>query len=222
VLAGDFHETPGFIGSTPSLTDVFFYDAVRGLGLMFRSAAPDDPLVREFGGLLVGPTAVAQNLPRNATCVATGNFGGFGATDLAFYNGPNGVLSFYAFRLVTGSETAAELVPIEVLTGLRPTGSLLVPGIFSMLNPDDHWVNDGPPVPGPPAYDPNWRFSTGSWTNLLLYDRAAYLGEIYFRGERPCVPPRARAEHGEDRFPHRGTTTPPQVGLLIPRKDERG
>jgi hypothetical protein len=152
---------------------------------MFRTAGPDESLIQEGFGPLV-PTAVAGNLPRNATYVATGNFGGFGATDLAFYDGANGVLSFYGFY------DSTELVFIEQLTGLRPTASLLVPGIFSMLNAEDHWINDGPLVQGELAYHPEWRFGTGSWTNFLLYDRAAYLGEFYYH--EPPPPPREPLE----------------------------
>src|SRR5262249_49650694 len=33
----------------------------------------------------------------------------------------------------------------------------------------------------------DWRFSTGSWTNLLLYDRAAYLGEFYYHEPIPAT-----------------------------------
>jgi hypothetical protein len=189
VLAGEFYGTPDYIETTPSLTDLFFYDAASGLGLMFRTAGPKESLIQEGFGPLV-PTAVVENLPRNATHLATGNFGGFGSTDLAFYDVANGVLSFYGFY--NPNELVTELVLIEQLTGLRSTTSLLVPGIFSMLNPEDHWINDGPLVQGEPAYHPEWRFGTGSWTNFLMYDRAAYLGEFYYH--EPLPPPREPLE----------------------------
>ena len=56
-----------------------------------------------------------------------------------------------------------------------------------MWNPEDHWFNDGPPVPSNPPFDPNWRFNTGAFSDLLFYDRNAGLGEFYFH--EPIPPP---------------------------------
>jgi hypothetical protein len=51
-----------------------------------------------------------------------------------------------------------------------------------MSNPEDHWFNDGPPVPSSPFFDPDWRFGTGAFFDFLFCDRAAGLGEFYWHG----------------------------------------
>ena len=181
VLAGDFHWTPGFIDVAPTLTDVFCYDATTGHSEMYRCGLASDGAT----SILVTSPAASDSLPRGATSVIAGNFGGVGNTDLGFHDGPSGTLAFYSFNDL--SDTSAEIVLRETQTGLRPTASLAVGGIFSMPDSEDHWFNDGPPVSGSPPYDPQWRFGTGAFSGVLLYDRGAGLGEFYFHG--PLPPP---------------------------------
>lgn len=157
LVAGDFHWTPGFIDSVPTLTDLFFYDAVSGRGDMYRCVDQPDPSV-----LLLA--ASSDSLPTNAASVVAGNFGGAGNTDLAFYNEASGTLRIYSF--VDVDDTSANLVLRDTPSGLRPSADLMVPGNYWMSDPDDHWFNDGPPVSSPPPYDPNWRFGTGAFFRI--------------------------------------------------------
>ena len=46
VVAGEFHWTPGFILSVPTLTDLFFYDSTSGHGEMYRSGSTRRPRAR--------------------------------------------------------------------------------------------------------------------------------------------------------------------------------
>lgn len=182
VLAGDFHWTPGFIDAVPTLTDVFCYDAATGHGEMYRCGLAADGV----NSTLVTPAAAARDsLPVGATSVIAGNFGGLGNTDMGFHDGPSGTLAFYSFQDL--SDTSAEIVPRETQAGLRPAATLAVAGIFSMPDSEDHWFNDGPPASGPPPYDPQWRFGTGAFSGVLLYDQGPGLGEFYFHG--PLPPP---------------------------------
>ena len=182
VLAGDFHWTPGFIDAVPTLTDVFCYDAATGHGEMYRCGLAADGV----NSTLVTPAAAASDsLPVGATSVIAGNFGGLGNTDVGFHDGPSGTLAFYSFQDL--SDTSAEIVPRETQAGLRPAANLAVAGIFSMPDSEDHWFNDGPPASGPPPYDPQWRFGTGAFSGVLLYDQGPGLGEFYFHG--PLPPP---------------------------------
>ena len=76
----------------------------------------------------------------------------------------------------------------ETQPGLRRGAtSVAVAGNFWMANTDDHWFNDGPNVTSSPKFDPQWRFGTGTFSDLLFYDRAAGLGEFYFH--EPLPPP---------------------------------
>ena len=182
ILAGDFHWTPGFIDRVPTLTDLFFYNAGTGQGEMYRCGMIDDQ-----NSIILSdtPAASSDSLPLQATRVVAGNFGGLGNTDLAFYDGASGKLSFYSFQ--DTSDTTANLVLRETQRGLRKNLHTIVPGNFRMWNPEDHWFNDGPPVPSNPPFDPNWRFNTGAFSDLLFYDRNAGLGEFYFH--EPIPPP---------------------------------
>jgi N,N-dimethylformamidase beta subunit-like, C-terminal len=202
VVAGDFHWTPGYIDAVPTLTDLFFYDAVTGHGEMYRC---DKSQGAGGSSIVLISAAMSDGLPRHVTSVVAGNFGGFGNTDLAFYDGSAGTLSFYSFQDVYEIGPEAERRPIvksanlvlrETQSGLRRTATnLLVSGNFWMSNLDDHWFGDGPPVyrgrywpftgllirlGSKPRFDPDWRFGTGAFSDLLLYDRAAGLGEFYF------------------------------------------
>lgn len=177
VLGGDFHWTPGFILSTPTLTDLFFYDGQSGYGEMHHLHF-EPPA----SSLVLSKIASKQELPRFASVVA-GSFGGFGNTDLAFYERKLGTLSFYAFR--DTSETASELVLRETHSGLRRNVDIVVSGNFWMSNAEDHWFAEGPPVANAPHFDPDWRFNVGPFSDLLLYDREAGLGEVYFHEPSP-------------------------------------
>ena len=197
VLAGDFHWTPGFISEVPSLTDLFFYDAETGHGEMYRCGF----LPNSAPSIVIAPAAAtSDSLPQHATAVVAGNFGGLGNTDLAFYEGPAGRLSFYAFNGT--SDTTAEIDLREQQTFLRTTADVVAAGMFFIANPDDHWFNDGPVVTSTPPFHPDWRYGTGGFSGLLLYDRSAGTGDVYFH-EPPPPSPRpiegyisAQTEHG--------------------------
>jgi hypothetical protein len=182
VLAADFHWTPFYITTTPTLTDLFFYNAASGHGEMYRCdvQTPGDP--NSPSNIVLAVCASSDNLPRGATSVGTGNFGGLGNSDLAFY-GPGGTLTFYAFEDIDNA--IASLLLRETQSGLRTTANLVVSGNFWMSNPEDHWFNDGPPAGSTPPYDPDWRFGDGAFADLLLYDRSAGLGEFYFHEAPP-------------------------------------
>jgi hypothetical protein len=184
IVAGDFHWTPASIDSTPTLTDLFFYNAANGHGEMYRC-----DVVGENSIILSdAATASSESLPLQATHVIAGNFGGLGNTDLAFYDSASGLLSFYCFK--DTSDTSAELVLREKQPGLRRNIDIIVSGNFWMSDPEDHLFVDGPPVPStqqPPGLDPQWRFGTGAFSDLLFYDRNAGLGEFYFH--EPLPPP---------------------------------
>ena len=175
VLAGDFHWTPGYIYTEPILTDLFLFDGINHRGEMYRC---DD------SGIVLTPSASSDSLPLQPTCVVPGNFGGFGNTDLAFYDGPTGTLQFYSFQ-DNEDEVSAKIVLRETQSGLRTTANILVAGNFWMSNPEDHWFNDGPPSSSTPPYDPDWRFGTGPYTDFLFYDANAGLGEFYFHEPLP-------------------------------------
>jgi len=179
VLAGDFHWTPGYILSTPVLTDLFLFDGINHRGEMYRC---------NESGIVMTLSASSDNLPLQPTCVVAGNFGGFGNTDLAFYDGPTGTLQFYAFQ-DNLDDVSANIVWLETQSGLRQTASLLVAGNFWMSSPEDHWFNDGPPSSLTPPYDADWRFGTGTYSDLLFYDENAGLGETYFHEPLPYPVP---------------------------------
>ena len=145
VLAADFHWTPWYITSTPTLTDLCFYDAVAGHGEMYRCdvQTPGDP--NSPSNIVLTVAATSDTLPRQATCVVAGNFGGLGDSDLAFYDGPGGTLSFYAFDDIDND--SANIILREIQSGLRTTTNLVISGNFWMSNPEDHWFNDGHPRP---------------------------------------------------------------------------
>ena len=209
VVAGDFHWTPGYAISTPTLTDVFCYDAAAGHGEMFRCdlTADNGPSV------LVTPAAAASDsLPVAATSVIAGNFGGAGNTDLCFHDGPSGTLSFYSFEDL--DDYTAEMVLHETQAGLRPTASLAVAGMLSMPDSEDHKFNDGPPASGSPPYDPQWRFGTGAFSGVLLYDQEAGLGEFYFHG--PLPPPAVPLDGYVSSQTKSDGTQPVSTGSVVP------
>jgi hypothetical protein len=187
ILAGDFKWTPGYIGDVPTLTDLFCYDATHGRGEMFRCGQAQHTTwsPKEESTIVSEPAAVSDSLPVSATSVVAGNFGGTGNSDLAFYDQRSGALDFYSFE-DTG-DWMAEIVALESQSGVRAGASLVVSGNLSMANEEDHWFDDGPPTSGAPPYDPDWRFGTGGFSDLLFYDRHAGLGELYFHG--PLAPP---------------------------------
>jgi hypothetical protein len=207
VVAGDFHWTPGYIDQVPTLSDLFFYDGA-GHGEMYRCEKPRDAV---DSSIALTRAAASDSLPRHATSVVAGNFGGLGNTDLAFYDGSAGTISFYSFS-DTG-ETSADLVLRETQRGLRSTANLVVSGNFWMANPDDHWFNDGPPASAPP-FNPDWRFGTGAFSDLLLYDRHAGLGEFYFH-EPPPPPVEPLAGYITSQSSH-GGAPPVSTGSVLP------
>ncbi len=231
VLAGDFLWTPGYITESPTLTDLFCYDSEHGHGEMYRCALveqetgkldPADPSVARDSQIVPfpSPAAKSDSLPKQATSVVAGNFGGsaFGDTDLAFYDGPSGSLTFYSFNNHVDGEhtdgTWAELEQGEVRSGLPSSVGLIVPGTFRLVNSEDHWFNDGPAVSGPPPYDPDWRFGTGAFSDLLLYDKEAGLGEFYFH--EPLAPPiEPLAGYITSHTSHDGAT-PVSTGSVLP------
>jgi hypothetical protein len=195
IVAADFFWTPGFIGSTPVFSDVFFYEALTGYGEMYRFDSVDiDPTTKD-GRLVPYPTA-SGTLVAGATNVIAGNFG-FGFSGLLLHNRAAGELKIYGFRDTSHYQdpndpttlvSSADLVERETLSGLRTTFDLVVPGNFYMANPEDHWFNDGPtafPIGLP--YNRNWRAGTGAFTDVLLYDQAAGIGETYLH--EPIPPP---------------------------------
>ncbi len=182
VLAADFHWTPGYIDEVPTLTDLFCYDSTTGHGEMFRSGLnPDGSSVL----ITAGPAAASDSLPQGAASVAAGNFGGSGNSDLVFYNGTAGELFFYSFQDI--SDTQAQIVPNETQSGVPAGATLLVAGVFWRPNEEDHWFADGPAVSASPPYDPDWRFGTGGFSDLLFYISQAGTGEFYFH--EPLTPP---------------------------------
>ena len=196
VLAGEFHWTPGYIDTVPTLSDLFFYDARSGRGEMYRSDRTGG------GGVVFEKAASADTMPRSSTSVITGNFGGLGNTDVAFYDGSMGTFTVVAFK-DTG-DTTADIVVRETETGLRrsPT-TLAVSGNFWMANEDDHWFNEGPPMSSPPRFDPDWRFGTGTFSDLLIYDRVAGSGEFYYHEPLP-PPPEPLAAYITSKTSHKG------------------
>jgi hypothetical protein len=209
VLAGEFHWTPGYIDRVPTLSDVFLYDAVAGHGEMYRSNEPTG----DDSALVLVPCAVSDALPRHVTSVVAGNFGGIGNQDLAFYEADSAAVSFYSFR-DTG-DTSAELELRETQRGLRrsPTGKI-VAGNFWMANREDHWFDDGPPVSSTPPFDPDWRFNTGAFSDLLLYDRAAGRGDFFFHEPLP-PPPEPLDGYITCRSSH-GGEPPVATGSVVP------
>jgi hypothetical protein len=178
IVAADFYWTPGY-NSAPAFTDIFFYEGSTGYGEMYYFDA------RTGGGLVPYPVATGQ-LIQGATNVIAGNFGS-GASNAAGFSGvllhdrAAGQLKIYYFDGNGG------ISPLETLSGLRTTFDLVVPGNFFMANPDDHWFNDGPNMDDFPDEARNWRAVVGGFTDLLLYDRAAGLGETYLH--QPIPPP---------------------------------
>src|SRR5262249_10831837 len=133
VVAGEFHWTPGFILSVPTLTDLFFYDSTSGHGEMYRCG-----LIQDAPGssIVLEKAAASDSRPRHATSVVAGNFGGVGNTDLAFYEGSAGTISFYAFEDI--DDTSANLVLRETQSGVtRAATDFLVAGNFWMANEED-------------------------------------------------------------------------------------
>ena len=210
VLAGEFHWTPGYIDAVPTLSDLFFYDAVTGHGEMYRF---HNPAGDDDSSVVLAPSATSDSLPRHITSVVTGNFGGIGNADLAFFDGDTGAVSFYSFRDI--DDVSANLVLRETQSGLRrtPTGEI-VSGNFQMSNPEDHWFDDGPPISSTPRFDPDWRFSTGTFSDLLLYDRAAGRGDFFFH--EPLPPPAEPLEgYITSQSSHRGEA-PVSTGSVLP------
>jgi hypothetical protein len=186
IVAADFFWTPGYIYSTPVFSDLFFYEGSTGYAEMYRFDI--DPSVND-GRLVPYPTA-SRYLMASATNVAAGNFGGSGYSDVLLHDRENGILSVYSFLDISHDDVyQAQLFLLETLSGLRTTFDLVVTGKFFMADPDDHWFNDGP---GGAMYfgndeQRNWRAGTGAFSDLLLYDSAAGLGETYLH--EPIPPP---------------------------------
>jgi hypothetical protein len=182
IVAADFFWTMrGFITTAPVFSDLFFYEGSTGYAEMYRSDC--DPTAND-GRLVPYPTTSACLIPW-ATNVIAGSFGGSNFSDVLLHDRAAGVLNIYSLP----SDGPAELYLRESLSGLRTTIDLIVPGKFYFANLDDHWFNDGP---GGARYQfteeqRNWRAGTGAFTDLLLYDRAAVLGEIYLH--EPVPPP---------------------------------
>jgi hypothetical protein len=190
IVAADFFATPGYIDSTPIFSDVFFYEAPTGHGEMYRFDLDD---ATQDGRLVPYPTA-SGTLMTDATNVIAGNFG-FLWSNLLLLNRSTGQLKVYCFEDTSGPDPndsskvaySADIAERETLSVLRTTFDLVLPGNFHRSNPDDHWFDDGPGILGTPAYDRNWRAGTGAFSDLLLYDRAAGLGETYLHD--PIPPP---------------------------------
>ncbi|HLH95091.1 MAG TPA: N,N-dimethylformamidase beta subunit family domain-containing protein [Xanthobacteraceae bacterium] len=174
IVAADFYWTPGY-NSAPAFTDIFFYEGSTGYGEMYYCGKDE----QSSGGLVPYPVATGQ-LIQDATNVVAGNFG-TGFSGLLLHDRSAGQLKIYYFDGNGG------IRPVETLSGLRRTFDLIVPGNFFMANPDDHWFNDGPSNTDFPDEARNWRVATGGFTDLLLYDRAAGLGETYLH--EPLPPP---------------------------------
>jgi hypothetical protein len=202
IVAGDFFWTPGYINSTPVFSDLFFYEASTGWGELYRF---------DETGLIPYATA-SGTLIISATNVIAGNFGGFGYSDLLLHDRSAGQLKIYSF----GGSDGTELVDRETLSGLRTTFDLLAPGKFYMANPEDHWFNDGP---GGAIYafsdeQRNWRAGTGAFSDVLLYDRAAGLGETYLH--EPIPPPAAVLDAYISSESSHGGAAPIASGSVLP------
>ncbi len=215
VLAGEFHWTPGYIDQVPTLTDLFFYDAVTGRGEMYRSDFSSRDRGPQIGSIVPRACATSESLPRGIASVAAGSFGGTGYTDLAFYDGDAGAVIFYSFIDVDGSDTSANLVLRETCSGLpRAPAGMIVSGTFVRSNPEDHWFDDGPSVNSVPPYDPDWRFGPGGFSDLLLYDRAAGQGSFYFH--EPLPPPLVPLEGYITSQSSHGGAPPVSTGSVLP------
>jgi hypothetical protein len=201
IVGGDFFWTPGYISSTPVFSDLFFYEAPTGYWEMYRF---------DETGLVPYPTA-SGTVMSSATNLIAGNFGGFGLCDLLLHDRSAGQLKIYSFG---GDGT--QLVDRETLSGLRRTFDLLAPGKFHLPNPEDRWFNDGP---GGAIYafgdeQRNWRAGTGAFSDLLLYDRAAGLGQTYLH--EPLPPPAAVLDAYISSKSSHGGAAPIASGSVLP------
>lgn len=203
LVAADFFWTPGYISSKPVLSDLIFYEGSTGWTEMYRF---------DENGLVPYPVA-SRTLSASVANVVAGNFGGFGNSDLLLHDRTAGEIQIYSFSDLT--EASSEIVDRERLRNLRRTIDLVVVGNFYMANPDDHWFNDGPTLfSAVPPYDRNWRAGTGAFSDLLLYDRAAGLGETYLH--EPLPPPEeALAAYASSLSSH-GGAPPVASGSVLP------
>jgi hypothetical protein len=175
IVAADFWWTPGPIASTPIYSDLCFYNAADGSAEVWNMLGGGNVAVVASGTVMAG-----------AANVIAGNFGGpFGNADVMLHDRATGRLDVYSVG--NPGIVHQETIPDQTSPGLRTTIDLVVPGNFYMANHDDHWFNDGPATVLP--YDRNWRAGLGAFTDVLLYDRAAGLGETYLH--EPFPPPAA-------------------------------
>ena len=189
IVAADFYWTPGY-NSAPAFTDIFFYEGSTGYGEMYYF---DTSAALPGGGLIAYPVATGT-LSSGATSVVAGNFGS-GFSGILLHDRDGGILTIYYFDGNGG------VTPVETLGGLRRSFDLVVPGKFFMANPDDHWFSDGPSMVNFPDEARNWRAGVGGFTDLLLYDREAGLGQTYLHEPipPPDVPLDAYATYGCER-----------------------
>ena len=97
---------------------------------------------------------------------------------------------------------------------MRSKATILVAGIFWQPNQDDHWFSDGPEVSTTPPYDPDWRFATGAFSDLLLYDRDLGTGDFYFH--EPLPPPIAALDGYVTSTSSPGGTEGSATGSVVP------
>jgi hypothetical protein len=184
------HVTVGQFGLPVSAADcagLFFYFGSSGLGQFWRS---------DGAQLFYSSGTGAGALPTNCSFVAAGNFGSgiSNIQDLLFVGGDGLSAGRLSFRYGTSVTSFDELDPSS--TGFR-TGSMIVPGNFEMAVADDHWLSDGPIIPGNSALETErraalrqWRGGLGAFCGFMAYDKASGIGECFRRDPRlPAIPP---------------------------------
>ncbi len=140
------HILPGeFWPHDPVITDLFFYEGSSRYGETYASAG--DGGITLFGS--------HPNLPA-ATTIIPGVFGGWGWTNLLFYDAQSG---HGTFQDLDGS--TARWSSIEDHNEWRRTWDIIVPGNFWMADEEDR------------------HFADGGFTDLLFYDRGNGYGEFY-------------------------------------------
>ena len=119
-----------------------------------------------------------------ATTVVGGNFGGYGAPDLLFYDATTGTQTFMVLFNFDGSEP---WLPVQTLSttdsGIPTDVTLIVPGHYWLVTADDQCFFDGPIdyATGDNAVERrNWALSTGGFIDLAFYAASSGTIDVYF------------------------------------------
>lgn len=178
IIPGKFcPQPPGTPEGTPIYTDLLFYDA-NGYSQWWASTGTDFYQITAQNN--------QQTLPAS-TSIAAGNFGGWGYTDILLHENATGALSFQAlYSTFSGSINLSAFSELDNVaigdSGIPLTVDILASGHFWLSNPDDQCFHDGPAdyQPGDGAAERrNWKIDPGPFLDLLFYDRAAGLLNIY-------------------------------------------